>query len=131
MPLDAAVQKLIETSDDGHFSALVHCLPEEDRSIFSLRHMDALRKACETLRWDDHPVNIRLSIPTFFRRFYFVLIAGPERRSLERRAVERERHPVATMGNYLFLGGVLAVGAYGAILLETLIFMAFLKWFVG
>ncbi len=55
-------------------------------------------------RWGNHhPVNIRLSIPLFTRRYYLTVIAGKEQRSTERLAEEREKHPLATTGNMIFL----------------------------
>ncbi len=55
-------------------------------------------------RWSSHhPVNIRLSIPLFARRYYLTVIAGTEQRSTERLGEEREKHPLATTGNMIFL----------------------------
>ncbi len=54
--------------------------------------------------WErDHPINLRLSIPLFFGRWFFTLIGGPERRDQERRAKERRKHPLLTLGNVVFL----------------------------
>ena len=50
-----------------------------------------------------HPVNIRLSLPLLFGRFYITIVAGRERRSRERLAAEARKHPLATAGNLLFL----------------------------
>ena len=52
-----------------------------------------------------HPVNIRLSIPFFFARCYVTIVAGKERRSPERRADERQNHPVVKRGNLVFAVG--------------------------
>ena len=55
-------------------------------------------------RWENHhTVNIRLSIPLFARRYYLTVIAGKELRSTERLAEEREKHPLATTANMIFL----------------------------
>ncbi len=55
-------------------------------------------------RWgSQHPVNIRLSIPFFTRRYYLTVIAGTEQRSTERLANEREKHPLTTTANMIFL----------------------------
>ncbi len=50
-----------------------------------------------------HPVNLRLSLPHFFGRYYLTVVAGRERRSVARLAEERRKHPLATAGNLLFL----------------------------
>lgn len=49
------------------------------------------------------PVNLRLSIPLFGKRFYFALVGGKERRSHERIALERRRHPLRTRTNLAFI----------------------------
>lgn len=51
----------------------------------------------------EHPVNLRVSIPLLFGRYYVTLVAGKERRSAARRAVERRKHPVAVPGNAILL----------------------------
>ena len=53
---------------------------------------------------ENHGVNLRLSFPLFFARYYLTIVAGKERRSADRRKSERIKHPVATPGNMIFLG---------------------------
>ena len=50
-----------------------------------------------------HAVNIRLSIPFFFGRFYLTIVAGRERRDTTRLKDERQKHPLSTLGNLTFL----------------------------
>lgn len=66
------------------------------------------RSAGERAWSKGHAVNVRLSLPSPFGRFYLVVIGGRERRSTERRAAERRQHPLVTAGNLLFF---LACGA--------------------
>ena len=73
--------------------------------------------------WGSHPINIRISIPYFFGRWYFTVIAGPERRDQERRAVERRKHPLLRLGNVIFLfllGAVIGLGAAVLMIQETI-----------
>ena len=68
--------------------------------------------------WSGHPVNIRLTIPLPFRSFYITIVAGPERRSKERRVSERKKHPLITAGNvlvYMMIGGVCGLAVLGII----------------
>lgn len=58
-----------------------------------------------------HPVDVRVTIPLPGRPVFFSLLAGPERRSRQRRSIERQRHPLRTIGNVIFLGSSL-VGFY-------------------
>lgn len=48
-------------------------------------------------------------MPFIGRRFYVTLIAGEEKRSAERRRLEREMRPVGTMGNFMFVLGIAAL----------------------
>ena len=48
---------------------------------------------------NDHPVNLRLRIPLPSSRFCVTTVKGRERRSAQRRAEERENHPIETTGN--------------------------------
>ena len=59
--------------------------------------------ALEGGKWPDHPVDVRLSIPVLWRRFYFVLLAGAERRSAERGKYERARRPVRGLADMILL----------------------------
>ena len=53
------------------------------------------------------PVNIRMSIPMLRWRFYFAINGGKERRSTPRLKTDRQRNPLVTKGNGVFV----AIGA--------------------
>jgi hypothetical protein len=125
MPLDSATKTHLPFDSDGLLTGLLHNLPEDARGLFSEDHLTALSAACGKLKWGRHPVDMRLSIPTLFSRYYLVLLGGPERRDGGRLADEKLRHPFRTFGNFLFLGAIIALGIYGVIFLETLIFIGF------
>ncbi|MCW5700276.1 MAG: hypothetical protein KIT00_10595 [Rhodospirillales bacterium] len=55
---------------------------------------------------DGHAVNIRVSIPLPFGRYYVALVSGKERRCTARRALDRKKHPLWQFGNVLFFGFV-------------------------
>ena len=106
-------------------------MPEESRGLFTDQHLAALKEACGKLKWGDHPVNMRVSIRTLFRRYYIVLIAGPERRSEERRAEERKYHRFNKLGNYLFLGALALLGIYALVFIESILFICFTQNFMN
>ncbi len=78
-------------------------MPEEVASSFTELQIETIEHALEGDKWRDHPVDVRLSIPFLWRRFYFVLLAGPERRSVERRKYERARRPVRVIADMILL----------------------------
>ena len=63
------------------------------------------RRASGAVSWDNsHPVNLRLSIPFFFKRYYLTLAAGKERRSSEKKCDKEktwERSGDATHSQYM------------------------------
>ena len=70
--------------------------------------------------WEsDHPINLRLSIPLLFKRYYIIVVVGQERRCPERRTAERQKHPLVTRGN-LFLFALLGtvIGLAGVALIQ-------------
>ena len=53
--------------------------------------------------WAHHPINLRVSLPTPFGRWYVTLVAGRERRRKERLIEDRKRHTLVTRPNLMFL----------------------------
>ncbi len=51
----------------------------------------------------NHAINLRLTLPTPFGRYYVTLLTGKERRSPQRQEVERRKHPLVTTANLAFL----------------------------
>lgn len=69
-----------------------------------------------------HPINIRISLPFFGRRFFLTILGGSEKRSRERLAVERLSHPLKTASNILFITGfalIFYVVAFVAIAIQS------------
>lgn len=52
---------------------------------------------------EPHPVDIRLSIPLPFRRFYLAVLAGGERRSPQRLDAESRRRRLVRAANVVFV----------------------------
>lgn len=49
------------------------------------------------------PVSIRFSLPLLFRRIFFTVVAGSEKRSTRRLADDRRHNPLWTLGNSIFM----------------------------
>jgi len=84
-------------------------LPDWVVDTLSTEQKEALYKAAEESTWGRHPVNIRLSLPLLARRYYLTIVAGEEKRSIERRSHERHRYPLRTAANVLFFLGLASV----------------------
>lgn len=52
---------------------------------------------------NDHGVNLRFTLPLPFGRYYVTLLMGKERRSDQRLAGERRKHPLLTLGNVILM----------------------------
>jgi len=89
-------------------------LAPDVRDSLSAEQERAIRAAAEKNPWDNHPVDLRFSLPTPLGRFYLALVAGRERRSAARRALDRNRFPAFTLGNLILL--TVVFGAVGWLL---------------
>ena len=81
-------------------------------------HQAAANGAAQPRWGSDHPVNIRLTIPLLFRKYYITIVAGSERRSRERRIGERKKHPLLVFGNIVFffvIGSIIGIAALALI----------------
>lgn len=74
---------------------------------FPPEQLEALKKVYNQRASREHPVDLRLSIPFISRGFYFVLLAGKEKRQKQRRKQEKGQHPLLKTGNIIFLTGLL------------------------
>ena len=106
--------------DRADAPALFDRLPADVLGSLTARQKNAIAAAARARTWRSHPINIRLTVPLLPRRWYFTVVAGPERRSPERRRTERTRHPLRTAGNFAFV--LLSAGVFYAIAVTTLLF---------
>lgn len=76
-------------------------IPEDIRESFTDAQIAAVGRAFGR---GAHAVDIRFSIPIPGGRSYVVILAGREKRSEERRRLERTRHPLWTALNVMTIG---------------------------
>lgn len=87
---------------DPYFRRLLARVPPDVADTFNDEQISALKRAFGGRAAGSHAVDLRFSVPFLRRRvFYFVILAGRERRSSRRRAWERRLRPLATVGNAL------------------------------
>jgi len=76
--------------DDG----FIKRIPQAIRGTFTDQQIAAINQAFQRA---SHNVDIRFTLPLPWGRRYFVLLSGNERRSPERRRLERKLHPLSTV----------------------------------
>lgn len=85
-------------------------------ATFTEEQQEAIAQALAGQSWKKHPVDIRLSIPFLWQRYYFVCVAGLEKRSPQRLAVERTKYPLWTLTNLAIILGVMGFGIFTLLL---------------
>ncbi|MGI9510128.1 MAG: hypothetical protein ACR2QJ_12365 [Geminicoccaceae bacterium] len=75
-----------------------------------------------------HPLNIRVSIPIGFGRYYAAIVAGKERRARARLALDRRLNPLDTPGNVLFIAFVATIATAGCIAIFYLLLAHLFGW---
>ena len=91
---------------------LLKTVPPEVADTFSEQQLDAILHFLDSLLWKRHPVDLRASVPFLFKRFYFVLIAGSEKRSAQRLREDRAKTPFWTTNNILLLVLISSIGLF-------------------
>jgi len=95
--------------------------------------VDAGDKADQPATYDrewsnHHPINLRATLPLPFGRWYVTLVAGPERRSKTRLVQEREKHPLETIPNLMFLLSVGIVSTAVLFAIATIVLIHGFGW---
>ena len=75
-----------------------------------------------------HPINLRVTLPLPFKRWYVTLVAGPERRSDERLQQEREQHPLDTLPNLMLLLSIGIVSTTALLLITAIVLIQGFGW---
>ena len=79
----------------------LHILGNIDKSVFltlNVLQIEAIKHAISaSTRMKKHPVDCRITLPLFFMRFYFVLLAGRDRRSETRNKEDARRKKTGAM----------------------------------
>jgi hypothetical protein len=92
---------------DASFDQVVANLSPEARPSFTIDQLTELKSAFRRVNWkNNHTIDIRLSIPFVKRGFYFVFLAGPERRSRKRLQAEQPLYPYGAIAVMLLVLGL-------------------------
>lgn len=99
----------INLADNAIVKQVRERLPQRIARSFTDAQLRAIAAAFAARPWKHHRGDVRLSLPFPKRRLYFVLLAGSDKRSDERRQAARAEHPLVTVGNIVFAVSVLSV----------------------
>ncbi len=88
---------------DPFFRRFFSRIPGDVAASFNDGQLDAIKRAFGSRTIGAHTVDIRLSIPFGPRSFYFIVLAGRERRSHRRVAWERAIRPIWTAANIVVM----------------------------
>ena len=112
--------------DDAFFARLATMLPSDVARSFNNAQLAAIAYAFGTRRWRDHTVDLRWLMSLFGRNYYFVFLAGAERRTRARLLRDRLLQPMITLGNSIF-----ATLFFTAILISVLATLYVVKPLLG
>lgn len=91
---------------------LLDRMPESVKTSFSEVQLSHLRNAVSSRQWGNHKIDFRGTFPFLRFRYYYVLIAGKNQRSLTREEIARSRFV-----NALLLAAFLSFSAILGLLL--------------
>ncbi|MDA0229666.1 MAG: 3-phosphoshikimate 1-carboxyvinyltransferase [Proteobacteria bacterium] len=93
---------------DHHFvRKFASSMPAHIAETFTDAQLRAIIRAYGVRSWSQHAIDFRFTLPILARTYYFVFLAGIDKRPRSRNRAERHSHPMATLGNVLFLFFVL------------------------
>ena len=92
------------TKANSHFvRKFAASMPAHVAESFTNAQLCAIIRAYGVRSWSRHAVDILFTLPVLARTYYFVMLAGIDKRPRSRNRAERLSHPLATLGNMLFL----------------------------
>ncbi len=94
---------LVPVIPDGYIARFLASVPAYVAPTFSQAQLLAIKDFVIDDRGRRQAVDIRWTIPLIWFRFFIVVLAGPERRSAERRAAERAARPILTWSNVIVI----------------------------
>jgi len=91
-------------------------IPGCERDSFTDSQLECLKVAFGTRAWGVHPVDLRWTLKVWKKRYYFVFVAGVNRRPLSRRQQE-----IALLGKSIMLAVVLIISTLLGVLILYLL----------
>ena len=91
------------SKSDPFFDKFLDGIEPEIAATFTAAQLQAIKRSFSSRSWNRHPLDIRLSVPVPGRRFYLVIVGGPERREASRIREQNREYPLLTVTNTLVI----------------------------
>ena len=102
--------------NDPFVKGMLNRLPLSERSEFTDHQLMRLRETFAAGSWKTHPVDLRWTLSFWKKRYYFVFLAGVNKRPLS-----RNEHELARTGKALLLAGALLFSVLVGLLILYLV----------
>jgi hypothetical protein len=99
-----AIKRPISVHEDPALQNLLAKVPDRVKVTFTEEQLSHLRNAIVNRQWRNHSIDLRGTIPWFKYRYYYVCIAGKNKRELSRAEQQASR-----IINAVFLVGFLSI----------------------
>jgi hypothetical protein len=93
---------------DPFFRSMFERMSPGAKYLFTPQKLDEIKKAFGARSWGSHAIDVRLTAPLLRHSYYFVLVAGKDRRRVARRMVRLPRRVVLLLAGALLLVAALA-----------------------
>ncbi len=118
---------------DPFFETFFSRIPKAVAPTFTAEQLDAVKRAFGARYHGAHAIDVRLSLPLWRRSVYLVFLIGSERRTFDRRSLERLLRQLSTFANaavlavflVMFMGALFAVVYVGKQLVGLDVFPGF------
>ncbi|MDU0356007.1 3-phosphoshikimate 1-carboxyvinyltransferase [Paraglaciecola aquimarina] len=99
-----AIKRPISVHEDPALQNLLAKVPDRVKDSFNEEQLSHLRNAIVNRQWRNHAIDVRGTIPWFKYRYYYVFIAGKNKRELSRAEQKASR-----LINTVFVASFLAI----------------------
>jgi hypothetical protein len=89
--------------------------PQNAATSFTDAQLVAIKQIFDQQGGGNHKVDVRVSLPPLFRRYYFAIFSGTEKHSRVRRRSEARLHPIFRAANKVFLSLLLVFALFSVI----------------
>lgn len=114
--------------DDPAITNLLNTMPDPVKNSFSEEQLMHLKTALATRQWSHHPIDIRGTVKGFRNRYYYVFLAGKNKRELSRNE-EQASKLMKTFVLTLFLSISMLIGLVAIYLLKSALGINFFEDF--